>query len=63
MSWQFTVGVMAGGKDEANCRGAEDALVPGLEAKLSGEATTMYVRRLNQRNDHRNPPHVAPGSS
>ena len=62
MSWQFTVGLRVKSKADRIVVDAEDALIAALKVKVERpEATILYVRRLNQRGDTRNPPHTLAG--
>jgi hypothetical protein len=62
MSWQFTVGLRVKAKADRIVVDAEDALVAALKVKVERpETTILYVRRLNQRGDTRNPPHTLGG--
>jgi hypothetical protein len=62
MSWQFTVGLRVKSKADRIVVDAEDALIAALKVKVERpEATILYVRRLNQRGDTRNPPHSLAG--
>ena len=59
MSWQFTVGLRVKRNADRIVVDAEDALIAALKVKAERpEATILYVRRLNQRGDSRNPPHT-----
>ena len=58
MSWQFTVGFGVKSKADRIVVDAEDALIAASKVKAERpHATILYVRRLNQRGDTRNPPH------
>jgi hypothetical protein len=62
MSWQFTVGLRVKNKVDRIVVDAEDALIAALKVKADQpEAAILYVRRLNQRGDTRNPPHTLTG--
>jgi len=59
MSWQFTVGLRMKGKADRMVVAAEDALIAALKVRAERrEATSLDVRRSNQRGDTRQPAHA-----
>jgi hypothetical protein len=58
MITKYTVGLRVGKRSEVLTIGAEDALIAALKAKCEyPEAMVTYVRKSNQRGDHRHPHH------